>query len=395
MSQRTALIVGAGIGGLAAAIALQRAGWRARVFERAASPRELGFALNVAANAMAALQELGVADRVLAEGHRTELAEIRRGDGHALKRVHLADTLGLARAIVATRPALHGALLDAVDPDSLVLGSEAVGFDATGPDATVVLTSGVRESGDVLIGADGVSSAIRRQLHPAEPPPRASGYYAVRGVAYDAESLMGDLSAATYLGDGIEASIARAGARAVYWYMSLLATEVTGDLSRPRDVAGRFAERLDDTFRAMVAATRPEDTRIDAICERDPLKTWGSGPVTLLGDAAHPMLPHTGQGAAQAIEDAVALGIVLAGAGDVAGALRHYERVRLSRTNALIARGRRAARATTTRNSFVIWLRSALIRAVPAGRMAAMFMLADGRDPHRDLRTSSRTAGPS
>ena len=306
---RTALIAGGGIGGLAAGIALRRAGWRVRIFERAATPREVGFALNLAANAMAALAELGVADRVLGGGHRTMHAEIRTGSGRRLKRVDLPSAIRGARAIVATRPVLHGALLDAIGPEPLVVDSEVVGFETTDTGVTLILAGGARESGDVLIGADGVKSVIRHVLHPDEPPPSASGYCALRGVTGDVTERMGDVSAVTYLGRGIEASIARAGMGALSWYMSLLAREVPSGTSPPV-VAERFLNRLDGTFRAVVRATQPEDMRFDVLYEREPLESWGRGVVTLLGDAAHPMLPHTGQGAAQALEDAVALGLV-------------------------------------------------------------------------------------
>lgn len=385
MQTRTALIVGAGIGGLATGIALHRAGWRTRIFEQASSPREVGFALNLAANAMVALDELGVADRVMAGGHRTERAEIRRADGRVLKRVHLPDAIGGARAIVATRPVLHGALLDAVGQGPLVLGSPVVGFEAGVSDVTAILADGRRESGDVLIGADGVASAIRRQLHPDEGPPRVSGYSALRGVACDASQLMGTVSAATYLGRGIEASLAQAGSNAVYWYMSLLTSEVPPGAD-PTAIAERFSARLDDPFRAMVRRTRREDMRFDSLFDRDPVATWGHGVVTLLGDAAHPMLPHTGQGAAQAMEDAVAIGLVLSRATDLPAALRKYERVRAARTTHLVERGRRAAWATTTHSALTSGLRTALIRIVPAARMARMFMLAGEADPHRELR---------
>ena len=102
-AMRTALIVGAGIGGLAAGIALRRAGWRARIFERAAAPRELGFALNLAPNAVAALRALGVAGRIEAEAHRTRTVELRRLDGRPLKRLDVAALDAPAPSLMALR----------------------------------------------------------------------------------------------------------------------------------------------------------------------------------------------------------------------------------------------------------------------------------------------------
>ena len=105
---RTALIVGAGIGGRAAGIALRRAGWRARVFERAAAPRELGFALNLAPNAVVALRALGVADRVEAEGHRMRVGELRRMNGQMLKRLDIGAVAPGTPSLIALRQTVHG-----------------------------------------------------------------------------------------------------------------------------------------------------------------------------------------------------------------------------------------------------------------------------------------------
>lgn len=389
MTPPTALIAGAGIGGLAAALALERAGWNVRVFERAASPRELGFALNLAANAMAALDELGIAEPVLNGGHRTGVAEIRRPDGRALKRVYLPEAIGRAVAIVATRPVLHGALLAAVEhtcPGALELGAEAVDFEQDGSGVVLRLADGRDVRGDMLVGADGVGSAVRRRLHPHEGPPRSSGHHALRGVAHGVVELLGDVSAATYLGDGIEASIARAGRDAVYWYMSLLTADVGATAETPHELARRFVRRLDRTFTAIVEATQRGDVRLDQLFDREPLAQWGTGLVTLLGDAAHPMLPHTGQGAAQALEDAVALGLAVRQVEGLPAALRRYERIRSARTRALVVRGRRAAWITTTHNPVLKAVRTGLIRLVPARVMARMFMLVERTDPHRELR---------
>jgi 2-polyprenyl-6-methoxyphenol hydroxylase-like FAD-dependent oxidoreductase len=286
---------------------------------------------------------------------------------------------------------LHGALLDATPPGQLVLGSEATGFDLTASGVALSLADGRSESGDLLIGADGIGSTIRRRLHPQEGPPRRSGYYAIRGVAHDAEHLLGGLDAVGYFVRGIEAAAVRAGRKAVYWFLSLLPDDVGPGTPEPRAIVDRCEQRLDEVFRAVAHATRNEDLRFDELFDRDPIGNWGAGTaqVTLLGDAAHPMLPHTGQGAAQALEDAVALGLAIASGGTVADALRRYERIRSRRVAAIVRRGRRIPRVTTTTNPIVGWLRAALFRGIPARVLVGSYMLSAKSDPHRALRMTS------
>ncbi len=368
---RTALIVGAGIGGLAAGIALRQAGWRARIFERAAVPRELGFALNLAPNAVAALRALGVAERIEAEAHRTRTIELRRLDGRPLKRLDVAAATAATPSLVALRQTVHGALLDATPAEDLVLASEGAGVERDADSVTLLLAGGRRERGDVLIGADGLGSAIRRQLHPDEPPPRDSGLCTVRGVVRGVTAALGDLSGAVYLGGGRELATVRASADAVYWFVSQSrATTPPTDGTAPAIARALLAD-LPPAFRAIADPTAPGDLRYDVLVDRDPIPTWGDGPVTLLGDAAHPMLPQTGQGAAQALEDAVALGAALAAPGAGAAALRDYERVRAVRTAALVRRGRRVAAAIVRHGVIVDWLVTTAIRATPGRVLVA------------------------
>jgi 2-polyprenyl-6-methoxyphenol hydroxylase-like FAD-dependent oxidoreductase len=362
---RTAVIVGAGIGGLAAGIALRRAGWRTRIFERAAAPRELGFALNLAPNAVAALRALGVADRIEAEAHRMRVGELRRMDGRPLKRLDIGAMAGTP-SLIALRQALHGALLDATPAEDLALGSAGVGVERDGEGATLILAGGRRERGDILIGADGLGSAIRRHLHPADPPPRESGLCAVRGVVRGVTDTLGGLSGTIYLGPACEAAAVRASADAIYWFVSVRASSVTTAAGDAAAAARLMLARLPPAFRAVAEPTPAGDLRLDRLVDRDPIAAWGEGPITLLGDAAHPMLPQTGQGAAQALEDAVALGAALAPADAGVAALRDYERIRSARTAALVRRGRRLAAALAIDSALVDWLRATVIRATPS-----------------------------
>jgi 2-polyprenyl-6-methoxyphenol hydroxylase-like FAD-dependent oxidoreductase len=382
---RSAVIVGAGIGGLAAAIALRRGGWDVRVVEQAASPRELGFALALAPNALAALGELGLKDAVLPRGVEIKSFEVRRPDGRTVKRVDLRGDA--VQSIVLLRPALHGVLLDTVGNEALILGRRVTALATTpaaspAADAAAVrLEDGRRIGADVVVGADGVGSAVRQALHPAEAAPRPSGYQALRGVSYDVGDRLGTADAAVYLGDGVEIGVARASASAVYWYISLVDGLAGAD---PAATLERCTRGLDPNAVAIMRAAGPDDMRPDRLFYRDPIADWGRGRVTLLGDAAHPVLPHTAQGAALALEDAVALGLALRD-GDVESRLRLYERVRAPRTRKVVRTGPRIAAMTTTRNRMRIALRDVLTRFTPARALSAT-LTRHARDPHGPLR---------
>jgi 2-polyprenyl-6-methoxyphenol hydroxylase-like FAD-dependent oxidoreductase len=379
-NERTALIVGAGIGGLAAGIALRRAGWSVKIFERAAAARELGFALLLAPNAISALRRLGLADIVIAGGARVTGAEMRRPDGRLLRTFDATNVLQLLPEppVVVLRPVLHGALLEAVGTD--VLGKGALGFEHRDGGVLLKLADETTVHGNVLIGADGIGSTIRRMLHPDEPPPRPSGLFALRGVVKGIQQQLGGLSGLQYFGRGTEAGVARAGEDSIYWYLSMPADYVRRGPQAPMQVAHRVSADFEERFQTIVRATHPEDLRLDELSDRDPIRVWGNGCATLLGDAAHPMLPHAGQGAAQALEDAVTLGHTLEFAGNNEAALRRYEQLRFARTRKIVLTARRNARLASVSSAIGGWLRDLGIRLVPRTIIAKSYV-AFGRPP--------------
>lgn len=374
---RTALIVGAGIGGLSAGIALRQAGWNIRILERAPSPRELGFGLGLAPNAIAALRSLGIADRIIARGFQPTRGELRRMDGTVLKRVDLPRQALRAPMVMALRPVLHGALLEAVGAGAVAPNSEAVGFTVSGHRVSLHLANGDAIEGDVLVGADGTGSIVRQVLHPSEPPPRRCGIVAVRGAVHGVQHHLGDLHGVYYLGPGVESAMIRASDTGIYWFVSLARELVPIGMTEPAEILAHMAPRFDGTFRAITSAT--DDLRYDELVDRDPIPFWGKNMVTLLGDAAHPLLPHTGQGAAQAILDAVALGTRLVGDVDIAPALRSYERDRMSRTAKLVRQGRRTARVMRMTNPFGCYVREAVLRMIPVTAMVKVLTAVNRR----------------
>ena len=381
MSDRKALVVGAGIGGLAAGIALRRAGWDVEIHERAETPRELGFGLLLAPNALAALGELGIPRGAVGGAPLTSGAELRRLNGDVIRRFGVQ--LG-GPAVVALRPDLFGALLASFGA-GLWTGSDVIDVRDGDSGTELTLSTGERRHGTILVGADGVASIVRRHLHPEETGPCPSGYFALRGVATSAGAALGELSAAGYLDDGIEVGVARASKDAIYWYMSLLASDLRPEERTPAAVLLKVRPRFDRTLSAIVSATAPGDMRLDELFIRGPLSTWGRGHVTLLGDAAHPVLPHTGQGAALALEDGVALGLALSRPCVVETRLREYERVRSARTRPFQRLGPRIARVTTTHSVLIQRLRTLAIRLAPESLLGKSIVNAR-QDPHAALR---------
>ena len=310
-------------------------------------------------------------------------------DGTVLKRAAWPRGILGGPFVVAMRPDLYGALLDAVGAGTVTPGSHAAGFTVRGDRVTLHLANGSSAEGDLLIGADGVRSIIRRQLHPSEPPPRPSRIVSVRGAVDGAVRYLGEVDAIYYLGPGTESAFIRASATGIYWFFAVAEELVPPEVRRQADTAtsmvvaaktllAHMAPRFDNTFRAISSAT--SEFHYDGVLvDRDPLPAWGTGVVTLVGDAAHPMLPHTGQGAAQAIVDAVTLGKMLGNGRAVKPTLRAFEAERLSKTAALVRQGRRTARIMRVSNPALCYARELVFRALPVKPLIKFYLRVNRR----------------
>ncbi|GAA4927812.1 FAD-dependent oxidoreductase [Actinoplanes utahensis] len=326
-----AVVVGAGIGGLAAALALQRRGWEVTVCERASRLEPVGAGLAVAPNALRVLDALGVGERIRGLSALQGAAGIRRPDGGWISRTDAtkaAERYG-EPVILVHRATLVDALTDGLAPGTLRLGLPAGDVDA---ETGTVGTADGPLTADLVVAADGLHSAVRATLFPAHPGPVYTGVTSWRIVVPHPD---GTVIPSETWGAGRVFGTAVLGDGRVYCYATA-----------PAPAGGRAADEKAEMLRlfgdwhepipALIAAAA-EVVRTDIRCLDEPLPRYHAGKVALIGDAAHAMTPNLGQGACQALEDA----LVLARHADD---LPAYSAARLARTTAVARASRRIAR---------------------------------------------------
>jgi 2-polyprenyl-6-methoxyphenol hydroxylase-like FAD-dependent oxidoreductase len=370
------LIVGAGIGGLTAAIALRRAGVEAEVFERAPELGEIGAGIVLSANATRVLGRLGLLQDVASRGTVIRAAVGYRSGGGAIS--SLPVDLSDAPSIGLHRAELQQALLAALPRDCIHLGHEFERLEASAGGVTAHFAGGRAASGDVLIGADGLRSRVRARLI-GDGEPEYRGYQCWRGVC----SLpAGDLLTESW-GAGMRVGLVPVGRRGTAWWCTANEPEDAHEgPGAEKAKLVRLFGRWHAPIPAAIAGTDAAAIIKNAICDRDPVRAWGRGACTLLGDAAHPATPNMGQGGCMAIEDAAVLALCLPGSSDPAAALRAYERLRFARTADVTRNSRRYGAIGQWENPAAVWLRSLVFRLGSARVAARSFAKFAAYDPY-------------
>src|SRR6187455_214745 len=336
------LISGGGIGGLITAYALAQKGIPVRLFEQSPEFREVGAGIQLGPNIFRVLEKVGLKDAILADAHRPPAQEMRDAlTGKLITNIPLGDAFfkrfGQPYA-VTHRADIHSAFLKACQGSNLITLETSRRVDAYkdhGDGVSVTLNNGETVEGRALIGCDGMWSKIREDLV-GDGKPRVSGHIAYRGVL-KREDVPKDLWRPDV--------VLWAGPRTHFVHYPLRRGELYNLVAvfhSDHYEEGWNAEGSTELLWQHFKGQRPEVLRmlelIDTwgmwvLCDREPVKNWSNGLVTLLGDAAHPMLQYLAQGAGQAIEDAVVLREALCHAsGDVALAFQLYQQTRYLRT---------------------------------------------------------------
>lgn len=331
-------IVGGGIGGVATAVALRQVGIDAVVYEKALQLREVGAGMMLWPNATRVLRGLGLLPDVFARSGSSTHFLVRVSNGTVLMKIALGEFD--VPAICMRRSDLLASLLSALPAQSIRLGHTLSKLEQSTDEVSITFENGLSAQHDAVIGADGIRSRVRSHLF-GRSEPVYRGYTVWRGVApYDGDAILTGSNSETW-GVGKRFGILKIGPGEYTWYAAanVSSNHVDAGVGRKRELQQAFAG-WHEPIAELIESTDDDEIMKNGAYDVVPLRRWGEGRVTLLGDAAHACTPNLGQGGGMALEDAAVLAKCFAQESSPVVALRRYEDLRRQRTRHIQQRSR-------------------------------------------------------
>jgi len=361
----TFIIVGGGIAGLCAAIGLAKLGIEAHVYESASELKGIGAGFGLAANAMQALEYLGLKDEIIPIGHYLASYNILDQKGNILAE---PDTKSISRKYQQDNFAIHRAdlhqfLLSKIPNTQIHLGKRAVSFERVGEDIHVYFADGSHAHGQALLIADGVHSPLRQQLIPGSTP-RYSGYTCWRATI-DNSSIQLEKGTETWGTKGRFGMTPLVDNR-IYWY-ACINTEAQNPVLKTwktKELLDNFSD-YHTPIPTILSETKDSELIANDIIDIAPLRQLAFDNIVLLGDAGHATTPNLGQGACQAIEDIAVLMDELQTAASITLAFQRFEKRRLERVNYICNTSWRIGKIAQWENPFLIGMRNFCMKIMP------------------------------
>ncbi|HJL79753.1 MAG: FAD-dependent monooxygenase [Gammaproteobacteria bacterium] len=360
MSNFNIAIVGAGIGGLTAALGLSQKGFEVTIFEQAPELSEVGAGLTITPNATKGLRYLGIEEEVANIGMAHDLQGVRNYESGEIivplyRGKKMLEKYG-AYQYQMHRADLHSLLADkliSINPESIHLNHECIDLSEGNDKVVLKFSNGKRFDFDFVIGADGNRSKIRNTIL-GDDDPQFSGYVAWRGLVPTSELSEGDFDecgSSAFIAPGRVFARYMVRNGDLYNYVAFLATDEWAEEGWSiRSEVGTLLETFADfnqQVKNIIRATPPDDCYKWGIFTREPAAKWSTSKVTLLGDAAHPTTPFMGQGAVMAIEDAVVLTRIIEQSNNPEEIIERYENARVERANFVMNHSRKAGERFT------------------------------------------------
>jgi 2-polyprenyl-6-methoxyphenol hydroxylase-like FAD-dependent oxidoreductase len=364
-----AIIIGGGIGGLTTAIALKQQGIDFEIYEAAPELKPVGAGIVMASNAMQVFQRLGIEKKIMAAGLEVQKAV---GVDDKFKVISGLDVKGKVAprygigSYAIHRGRLQQALLSEIDGSKVYLNKRLERVEQGDSKVKVFFQDGTSVEGDIVIGADGIKSAVRKNIF-GDLPLRYSGQTCWRGMAKF--NLPTDRKGNSYEmwgpKKGFRFGFAPTAPDEVYFFTTFFTSEGGRDAGPNKEKLVQLFAPFGDLPRQIIEATPEENIIRSDIHDLAPIPQWWKGRVVLLGDAAHATTPNLGQGGCQAVEDALALAQSLKQAGNHENAFKQFQSIRFSKANYVVNTSWQFGKMTNLGSPLSRWLRNTAMRMMP------------------------------